>query len=168
MKNHWQAILIGILIIVASALSFELSASDAKYNALSNRHTRILQTVQTQTSLIVELRQRAILRNFRDYDELKSWVDTWIVERKPTVASILNHTFVFGGNDELYSVYYDCDDISEAMQRDALRDGYLMSVLLVGINSYVPNHLACLAEAGNGYWLVEPQSGTITFVARRD
>ena len=168
MKNHWQKLLVGILIIVASTLSFEHSLISAKLETVQSELNRTQQTVQTQTSLIVDLRKKAIPRNFESLDKLKSWVDNWTVERKPIVASILNHTFVFGGNDELYSAYYDCDDFSEAMQRDALRDGYLMSVVLVGINSYVPNHLACLAEAGNGYWLVEPQSGTITFVARRD
>jgi len=168
MNKHWQKILIGILLIIASTLSFEYSIIGTKYDALSNEHVQTLKTVQTQTALVVELRKKAILQNFSDLNELQLWVDKWTVERKPTVLSILNHTFAFGGNDELYSAYYDCDDISEAMQRDALRCGYLMSVFPVGIESTTFNHLGCLAEAGNGYWYIEPQSGTIALIAERD
>ena len=76
--------------------------------------------------------------------------------------SILDHTFVLTGNDELYSKYWDCDDISEAMQRDALRDGYLMSIYLQR------NHATCMAVAGNTYWSIEPQTGVMTKIVRRD
>ena len=166
MKEHWQAVLIGILLIVASTLSFELSVSNAKYEALSNKHAQTLKTIQSQTALVVELRKKAIPQNFKSLDELKSWVDNWTIERRPTVASILNHTFVFGGNDELYSLYYDCDDFSEAMQRDAFREGYLMSIAIVSIGS--SGHAACMAEVDNAYWYIEPQTGTISSIVRRD
>jgi len=166
MKTHWQAILIGILLIIASTLSLQYSTISAKLDVLQSEHTQTLKTVQTQTSLIVELRQKSIPRNFENYDTLKSWVNKWTVERKPTVASILNHTFVFGGNDELYSLYYDCDDFSEAMQRDAFREGYLMSIAIVSIGS--SGHAACMAEVDNAYWYIEPQTGTISSIVRRD
>ena len=151
-----------------STLYSENLTSNAKLEVSQSELDRTLKTVQTQTALIVDLRKASIPRNFESLNKLRSWVNNWEVKNRPIAVAILNRTFIISGNDELYSAYWDCDDISEAMQRDALKDGYLMSVFPVGIESATFNHLGCLAEADNGYWFIEPQTGEMTLIARRD
>lgn len=176
MKEHWQKIIIGVLFISLFAVANSYITLSAKYDWLVNNYKQVQQTLTQQTALIVELRQKAIPRNFESFNELQSWVNTWEVENKPTVLSILNHTFVFGGNDELYSQYWDCDDISEAMQRDAHKDGLLMSIAPLDSEGTIydtkvsefGDHAGCLAETENKYWYIEPQTGEITPIVRRD
>ena len=176
MKEHWQKIVIGILIIVLSTIAFDYAVRDAKYEVLQSKHEQTTQTLTRQTRLIVELRQKLMPRNFESFDELSKWVSNWEVENKPIAVSIINHTFVIGGNTELYSHYWDCDDITEAMQRDALKDGYLMSAALIDgkgniCDTKVSNlvyHTGCMTIAENTYYFIEPQTGEIVMIVRRD
>jgi len=167
MKKHWQKITIGILLIALTALAGSHTILDAKHWTLQSNYNQTLQTLQTQTQLIAELRQKAVPHNFESLDELKQWVDAWEAENKPTVMSILAKTLKIS-KDGLYSQYWDCDDISEAMQRDALQDGYLISICLVSVRGVTLDHAGCLALADNDYWFIEPQTGEMTMMARRD
>jgi len=157
---------IGVLLVVLVAIAGSYTALDAEHAALQSEHSQVLQSLQTQTQAIVELRKQSVKHNFSSLEELRVWVDKWEVENRPIAVSILDRTFVIAGNDELYSYYWDCDDISEAMQRDALRNGYLMSIILVTVGG--DDHAGCMAVADNGYWFIEPQTGEMKLVGRRD
>ena len=166
MKKHWAKIVIGLLCLLLFAVGSNYAVMDAKYKVLEETYEQATLKVQTQTDLIVELRQKSIKRNFESLEELKVWVANWEVENKPIVLSIFDYTFVVAGNTKVYSDYWDCDDISEAMQRDALRDGYLMSICVTTVGGR--GHAGCLAMTDNAYWFVEPSTGEITSIARRD
>ena len=166
MKKHWNLITIGVLLLLLSTVSFDSMIRSSELSALQTKYDRILQTLQNQTVLIVELRQKTIPRNFESLDELTQWVRVWESTNKPIAVSILNHTFVLAGNNDLYSDYLDCDDISEAMQRDAYKDGYLMSIGLTTIGG--KGHAGCMAIAENVYWFIEPQTGGISLITIRD
>jgi len=168
MNKYWQKAIIILLCVILLPVLINYAIVSSDYRALRGEHKKTQQTLVNQTQLIVELRQKAIPHNFESYDELKRWVDAWKLENKPIAISVLNHTFVLAGNDVLYSQYWDCDDISEAMQRDALGDGYLMSICLVSMAGNILDHAGCLAITDNGYWFIEPQTGEITLTARRD
>jgi len=165
-KKHWTKIVIGLLCLVSLVMLINYSTLDVRYKTLEEKYDQTMLTVKTQTDLIVELRQKSIKRNFESLEELKVWVANWEVENKPIVLSIFDYTFVVAGNTEVYSDYWDCDDISEAMQRDALRDGYLMSICVTTVGGR--GHAGCLAMTDNAYWFVEPSTGEITSIARRD
>ena len=168
MRSHWKEIVIGILVMSLSTVIVNWTIAYNKYVATYGELTQVRQTLVNQTQLIVELRQKLVPKNFASLDELTRWVDDWEVDNKPIVVSILNKTFVVTGNTELYSQYWDCDDISEAMQRDALKDGYLMSVALVSVSGVTLDHAVNMAVVGNAFYLVEPQTGKIEFTAGRD
>lgn len=162
MKKHQQLITTTALGLLCLLLLINVALTRIELSGLQKEYEQTTETLQSQTQLIVELRQKAILRNFNSIDELTQWVRNWEIENKPTVMSILNHTFVIAGNDEVYSQYWDCDDISEAMQRDALRDGYLMSIYIQH------DHAGNMAIAENAYWYIEPQTGVMTRIIGRD
>ena len=147
-----------------------------RYTALQAEHDKSMQTLVKQTHLVVELRKKLIPKDFADLNDLMQWVGNWEANNKPIVLSILNKTFVVAGDEELYSQYWDCDDISEAMQRDALKDGYLMSVALVDGRgsicdvkvSNVNYHAGCMTVVGNVFYFIEPQTGEVFLIIRRD
>ena len=176
MREHWHEITIGVLALLLFAAVANFTVLYRQNVALQEELTRTQQTLVTQTQLIVELRKLSVPKEFGSLDELTQWVNNWEKSNKPIVVSILNHTFALAGNTELYSRYWDCDDISEAMQRDALRDGYLMSIALIDGNgvlcgvkvSDLGYHAGNSAVAGNGFYFVEPQTGEIVFIVRRD
>ena len=136
-----------------------------------------LQTLQNQTHMIIELRQqlsRESFQNFESTQELQAWINNWVITRMPIVIEYFGVSIALRG--EKYSIYQDCDDFAEAMQRDALKDGYLISVILIDSSGTIfgikvtnlANHAGILAVAENTYWYVEPQLGTMVKIARRD
>jgi len=168
MRRYWREIIIGLLALSLLIVVADSIVEHNKYVAMQSELTQVRQTLVNQTQLIVELRQKLLPKNFDSLDDLNQWVSNWEKNNKPVVVSILNHTFVIAGNIELYSYYWDCDDISEAMQRDALKDGYLMSVALVSAGGVMLDHAGCMVITENAYWFVEPQTGEIAIMARRD
>lgn len=176
MKQHWQKVIIGVLCLLLFVLAIGYSAQSAKYEVLIEEHERIGQVLSTQTQLIVELRLRSVPKDFETLDALREWVNDWEIENKPIAVAFLNKTYVLSGNSELYSHYWDCDDISEAMQRDALKDGYLMSVCLIDSKGSVcdakvsnaATHAGCMTATENAFWYIEPQTGEIVMIVGRD
>ena len=168
LRSNWREIVMGVLVLSLLVISGSAVRLHKQNVALQNEAVKTYETLVNQTNLIVELRKLSVPKEFDSLDELKCWVDDWEVNNKPTVLSILNHTFVISGNSELYSRYWDCDDISEAMQRDALKDGYLMSVALVSAGGVVLDHAGCMVTIENAYWFIEPQTGEIVLIAGRD
>jgi len=168
MKRRWEGVVIGLLALSLVTITVNCIMTHNLYVTLQAEHDKVMQSLVKQTQLVVELRKKSVLRDFDSLDDLKQWVDVWERENKPTVVSILNHTFVIAGNDELYSQYWDCDDISEAMQRDALRDGYLMSVAVVSVGGVMLDHAGCMVTVENAYWFIETQTGEIVMIVGRD
>ena len=168
-RERWREVTIVVLVFVLLAAGVNLSVLHKQNVALQAEAVKTCETLVNQTQLIVELRKQAVPKEFNSLDELKQWVDDWEVNNRPTVLSILNRTFVLSGNSELYSRYWDCDDISEAMQRDALRDGYLMSIALVDGSGMVCGrkvsalgwHAGNQVVVENAFYFIEPQTDTI-------
>lgn len=104
-------------------------------------------------------------RNFNDLAELQRWLD----EQKNVVTLY----FQYPGDK------VDCDDYASALQRAGLEDGYLVSFQIIDAdkynslfkNSLIPVgsiHALNLAIAGNGAYLIEPQTGEVVFTAHID
>jgi len=176
LRSDWREIVIGLLVLSLVFIVADYVVTRNQYANLQVEYAETEQTLTNQTRLIVELRQKLIPKDFDSLDELKSWVDGWEANNKPIAVSILNRTFVIVGNKELYSQYWDCDDIAEAMQRDALRDGYLMSVALVDKDgkiydtrvSELTSHVGVVVVADDTYYYVEPQTGDVVKIVGRD
>ncbi len=80
----------------------------------------------------------------------------------------------------------DCDDYAEYLQRQALRDGFIISLALlkdgtiygqkkdgeyygVKVTSRIEPHAGALLLLGTGaFWYVEPQTGAASFIVNRD
>ncbi len=173
-------------IVLAIALILTVVAyvhQGSEIGTLRSSNEQTLQTVQRQTLLIVdllkeltELKQEDRFQNFGSEQELRSWVLNWTLTKMPIVLEFLDLSIELRG--QTYSKYFDCDDLSEAMQRDALRDSYIMSQALVDGNGRVygvkvvsflfENHIGNMAMADSTYWYIEPQLGTITKITLRD
>ena len=104
-------------------------------------------------------------RDFSDLAELQRWL-----EGRESVVTLY---FQYPG-DEI-----DCDDYASALQRAALEDGYLLSFQIIDADKYnghfknssIPagsTHALNLAIAGNGAYLIEPQTGEVVFTAHID
>ncbi len=170
-RTKWTIITLIAVLGVVLGSSFLVYT---QYTKIQDEHERVQQTLTTQTNLIAELRRPP--KNFDTINELTNWVNEWETNNKPIAVAFLNQTFVIAGNNELYSQYWDCDDISEAMQRDALRDKYLIDRVLLDVNGVVygtkvselGNHAGNMAVAGNAYYYIEPQTGEIVMITERD
>jgi len=145
--------------------------------ALRSSYEQTLQTLHSQTQLIVDLRLELAglhYRNFESLEALQSWVSNWQATRMPIVLEFFGTDLIL--REQKYSEYFDCDDFAEAMQRDALRDNYLTSVALVDGEGRVfgtkvtnlEDHAGIIALTDNFYWYVEPQTGSIVKITRRD
>ena len=115
-------------------------------------------------------------RHFATYEEMSTWVIDWTAYKLPIIIGSPNSPLQFAVRaPELHSDYWGCDDIAEAMQRDALWDGYIVSTALVdrdgcvyGVRvSTLANHAGVLATVDSTYWFIEPQTGSITKIVER-
>ena len=177
MTKRWPKItsLILLVLLILTATTYVYQGIEVKTLRQLNEQT--LQTLQNQTQLVVELRKtlaRESFRNFGSERELRSWVSKWVSTKLPIVIEFFNTSIELRG--QKYSLYQDCDDYAEAMQRDALKDYYLMSVVLVDGNGQVygtkvtdlANHAGAIAITDNAYWFIEPQTGTVVKITGRD
>ena len=94
--------------------------------------------------------ERAHPREFKSVDELKAWLDQDATD---------NTLYIFG--DGCIS-NYDCDDYAVALERNALRDGYSVSLQIED------NHVLNSTIIGNKIYFIEPQSDEVWFWEYRD
>jgi len=179
MTERWPKVL---NIALALVLIFAITAyvlQGIEYGTLRTYHEKTLQTLQHQTQLIADLRLELVesktrYRNFENEQALRDWVNRWMLTRMPIALEFFGTDIILRG--EKYSMYFDCDDLTEAIQRDALYDGYLLSKALVdregcvyGVNvTDFKEHTGAVAVAGNAYWYIEPQTGQIAYIVRKD
>lgn len=176
MKKYWRELFIGFLVLFLVVVTASSTVTYNRYVALQEQSVKTEQSLVKQTQLVVELRKKLVPKDFDNLDDLKQWVSNWEIENKPIAITVLNKTFVLAGNDELYSRYWDCDDLAEAMQRDALRDGYLVSTCLVDGRGMVYErkvsnqewHTGCMTMVGNIFYFIEPLTGGIVLIIERD
>jgi hypothetical protein len=105
------------------------------------------------------------LRNFYSLDEMNTWLseffDTAIVYLRSSGSEI------------------DCDDYALALQRKALKEGYIISFEIIGNGEYnslfsipiqdsQPLHAINLAIIGNSAYYIEPQTGEYVLAANLD
>jgi len=175
-KKHWQSIVIGLLCVGLIVLGSTHVSLLEKHEKAQTDYEWARESLERSALELVEVRKKLVPRDFEDYEELVGWVADWEKDNKPIAVSILNHTFVLSGNRELYSRYWDCDDISEAMQRDARIDGFVMDRALTDSRGAICDikvsehayHAGNMVVAGNAYWWIEPQSGEIVRIVSRD
>jgi hypothetical protein len=94
--------------------------------------------------------QRAHPREFNSVDELKAWL----------AQDATNQTLYIFGNGCVSR--YDCDDYAMALVRNALLDGYLVSIQIEG------NHMVNSTVIGNTIYYIEPQTDEVRFWGYRD
>jgi len=163
-----EKVAIAVLSVLLLATSVNTISMSSRLGRLEGEYAEAQQTIVRQSQLLVDLRKESVYSNFNDFEELTSWVDWWVKNKKPSIVSLLLKT--------AHGNYWDCDDFAEGMQRDALRDKYLMSVCIVGSGGRVygvkvtpyEGHAGCLAIAGNGFYFIEPQTGVVTPITQRD
>lgn len=177
MTERWPkvlSIMLGLLLILA-VVSYIYQGIEI--DTLRSSQELTLQTLHNQTQLIAELRMELAgerYQNFESAEALEQWASHWTLFKMPIVVEFLNTDAVIRG--QTYSAYYDCDDLAEAMQRDALRDGYLMSEALVDESGMIygvkvtnlVSHAGNMAIADNAYWYVEPTTGKVVHIIGRD
>ena len=128
---------------VIAGLNKEATKLQAEINKLSNRPT----IVKIPFELV-----REIPLNLREFT--KKELVKWLKEYK----------FKAYGGVDFNKI--DCEDFADSMQRQALYDGYLMSLQLVDDGWHMGN----LVMMGNEIWYVEPEPGNIymKFLAYKD
>jgi hypothetical protein len=94
--------------------------------------------------------ERGHPREFQSLDELKAWL---------AVDDTDSTVYIFGAG---CLDCYDCDDYAVALMRNALKDGYLISV------QFEKNHALNSAIIGNGVYSIEPQNDEVRFMGNRD
>lgn len=175
MTERWPKVLSIILAIILVFATIAYVYQGIEVRTLRSSNEQALQTIQRQTQLVVELRQKLTGRlNFENEQVLRAWVDDWTLTKMPIVVEAFGVSIELRG--QKYSEYFDCDDFAEAMQRDALRDGYILDKVLVDGNGYVhgvkvtdfKNHIGNMAMTDNAYWYIEPQTGAIVRIVGRD
>ncbi len=80
----------------------------------------------------------------------------------------------------------DCDDYAEYLQRESLKDKFIVSLQLlrdgtvygkvkngvyygIKVTDRIEPHCGCLLLLGNGqFWYAEPQTGAVCFIVNRD
>jgi len=175
--ERWPKILNIVLALALLPIVVAYVYQGIEIKALHSSYDQTLQTLHTQTHLIAELRQELNglhYQNFESQEALQSWVNDWRTTRMPIVLEFFSVGVIL--REQKYSEYFDCDDFAEAMQRDALRNGYLTSVALVDGEGCVfgtkvtelRHHSGIIALTSNSYWYVEPQTGSIVEITRRD
>jgi hypothetical protein len=94
--------------------------------------------------------QRAHPGEFNSVDELKAWL----------AQDATNQTLYIFGNGCVSR--YDCDDYAMALVRNALLDGYLVSIQIED------NHMVNSTLIGNAIYYIEPQTDEVRFWGYRD
>jgi len=174
-RKHWRGIVIGVLCFALVLLGDHYFDLAEKYEVLNNDYDWARESLERSVKELAETRKKLVSRDFESYEELEVWVARWEIENKPVFLEFLGMSLAIGGNEDAFGRYKDCDDVAEAMQRDAFLDGYRMSVALVdahgvyyGVNIGYANHAGNLAVAGGAYYYIEPQTGEIVFIIQRD
>lgn len=93
---------------------------------------------------------RAHPREFSSVDELKAWL----------AQDATDETLYIFGNGCLAN--YDCDDYAVALMRNALLDGYLVSLQIED------HHMTNSTIIGNEIYFIDPQTGEVWFWGHRD
>ena len=176
LKKYWQTILAIALCLAVIKLGNSYASAVNERNKVQADYEWATESLQRSTALLAETRKKLVGHQFDSFEDLKAWVDGWVSNNRPTVVSFLGRNYVVVGNSELYSDYWDCDDIAEAMQRRADLDGYLLSVVLVDTQGCVygikvsgeGGHVGCLAVTDGYYWFIEPQTGQIVRIIAKD
>jgi hypothetical protein len=94
--------------------------------------------------------ERAHPKGFSSVDELKAWL-----AQDDTDSTI----YIFGTG---CLSKYDCDDYAVALERNALLDGYLVSLQIEN------NHVLNSTIIGNEIYFIEPQTDEVWFWGYRD
>lgn len=165
-----------IIVLLSAGLIFTLySYYQQNYDWVE---AHIIMDMQVE-ALVRQARAIEALRNpqhFESVEALSEWVRNWTFTKLPIIVGESNSPWqVTFRTGNLSSEYWGCDDIAEAMQRDALKDGFILSKALVdydgnvyGVHvSELENHAGNLASTENAYWFIEPQTGTITKIIGR-
>ena len=87
-------------------------------------------------------------REFQSVKELKTWLST--------VKLWYDH--------EYKETYYDCDDFTTDMVKEAISDGYVMGIYW---HKY-KWHYECWTPIDGKMWLVEPQNNSIKYIDTLD
>jgi hypothetical protein len=94
--------------------------------------------------------ERAHPREFKSLDELKAWL-----AQDDTESTL----YIFGAG---CISTYDCDDFAVALERNALLDGYAVSIQIEN------DHVLNSTIIGNEIYFIEPQSDEVWFWGYRD
>lgn len=176
LNKHWRGVLMAVLGVLLCFVGVNYALVQGEVVTLRESNTQLIGVLETQTSTIIDLRSKLQPRDFESVEELQMWAYKWNRENMPVFVEFLGLTVMLAGDEDLATRYADCDNFAEAMQRDALWDGYRVSEALVDsygavYGAYVSpygNHDGCLAVAGNAYYFIEPQTGEIVFIINRD
>jgi len=175
--ERWPKIVNIILVLVLILAAFAYVFQGIEYSTLRSSHEENLQIIQRQTQIIVDLRKTLTKESFQNFESeqvLRDWTANWILTRMPIVVEFFGTDIALRG--QKYSMYQDCDDFAEAMQRDALKDSYILDKALVdkdgcvyGVKvSDLQNHIGIQAMTNNAYWYIEPQTGGVVKIVGRD
>lgn len=176
LQRHWRTIVVVLLGLAIVGLGNSYVSLHTRYIEAQEDYEWARQSLERSTKQLAEARSKLVPRQFESYAELAGWVTVWVAENQPIVIEFAGRNYVIIGNDELFSDYWDCDDIAEAMQKRAHIDGFLMSKCLVDADGCVygvrvsdfQGHAGCMAIADNMFWYVEPLTGQITGIVARD
>ncbi len=176
LNKQWRGVLLAVLGVLLCFVGVNYALIKGEVETLEDSNARLIETLENQTAVILDLRGKLQPRDFESLDELQRWVSKWNMEHMPVFVEFLGLAVLTGGDEDLAARYADCDNFAEAMQRDALWDGYRVSVALVdsygtvygAYVSQVGNHAGNIAVAGNAYYFIEPQTGEIVFIINRD
>jgi hypothetical protein len=94
--------------------------------------------------------ERGHPREFQSLEELKAWL---------VVDDTDSTVYIFGAG---CLDCYDCDDYAVALMRNALKDGYLISM------QFEKNHALNSTIIGNSVYSIEPQNDEVRFMGNRD
>ena len=167
------------LIMLCAMLSIALLVVVVRDLRDSRNWDDLTQTVTRQSeALILQAKSIETLQNpqhFESCEEMRSWVRSWVLTKLPLVLGDSNSPWQLTLRaSELHSDYWGCDDIAEAMQRDALKEGHMISAVLVDYEGKVygvvvgpSNHAGNIASTESAYWFIEPQTGQITKIVDR-
>lgn len=165
---------IGVLALLLIVSIYSNMQQSHKWEELNNTVAMQAESIVLQAQTIKNLRNP---QHFESFEEMQQWVRNWTLTKLPIVIGESNSQWqVTLRASDLHSDYWGCDDIAEAMQRDALKDGYVLSKALVdyegkvyGVKvSTLANHAGNLASTEKAYWFIEPQLGTITKIIDRE
>jgi molybdopterin converting factor small subunit len=120
---------------------------------IEREYVDVIQQVETEIS------------NFKTLDELKGWMNN--TYNQATIRFQQADTVI------------DCDDYAFEMQREALKDGYIISFEIISVSEYnelfsyqLPEtgslHAINLAIIGNSVYYIEPQTGETVHAAYLD